>query len=209
VELMFELSEFLEFAALADPSLREDPLAAQASELLAGQWVVRVVNGDVFVQQEILVDTAGGGPGDWVVVDDPLITDLLGRSGVFAGGLDHDVAVDIVRSAGTTLAATGEAEIAGRPVAAYQTTIDGPALSARGLGAAETAALIGIEDLHMVQTPAEVWLDEAGVLVMLMLDVSGKGFGAASGAQISVLYSVGDGAVELVAPDGVAGVGPG
>ena len=209
VELVFELSDFLEFADLADPSLGDDPLAAQASELLAGQWLVRVVQGQVFVQQEILVETAGGAPGDWVVVDDPLITDLVGRSGVFAGGLDHDVAVDIIRSAGTMMVATGAGEVAGHPVAIYETTIDGPALSARGLGAAETAALAGMADLHTVQTPAEVWLDDGGVLVMLMLDVSGKGFGAASaGAQISVHCSVGDDAVDLVVPDNIAGIGP-
>lgn len=204
VELLFELADFLEFAALADPSLIEDPLAAQASDLLAGPWTVRVVEGETFVQQELLVSTAEGDPGDWVMVEDPLISDLLGQGGVFAGGLDHDVAVDIVRSAGMAFVWVGESEVGELAVSSYEAVIDGPSLSARRLNPAETAALAGIADLHLVQTSAKVWLDETGVLAMLMLDVSSEGFGTrTAGAKMWVEYRSGVGGVVVVPDNGV------
>jgi hypothetical protein len=179
VELTFLLADFLAFAAVADPTLVADPLAEQAAEVLAGEWVVRSIDGVVYVQQELLAQSNGAPPGGWVQVEDPLIVDLLGSAGVLAGGLDHRVVVDLVRSAGravTPPVAGAGRTVGGESLTAHDLTIDGPALSVLGLGPEASAALVGIGRLHVLQTPARIWLDGGGILRSLELSVPADGF---------------------------------
>lgn len=179
VELTFVLADFLAFAAVADPTVLADPLAEQAAEVLVGEWVVRSIGGVVYVQQEQLAEALEVAPGGWVQVEDPLVSGLLGSSGVLAGGLDHRVVVELVRSAGravTPAVAGADRTVDGELLTAHDLTIDGPAISVLDLGPEASATLLGIERLHLFETPARMWLDERGVLRLLELSVPADGF---------------------------------
>ncbi len=79
-----------------------------------------------------------------------------------------------------------ESQGADPDLAVWDTRLDGAKLSARGLAPSDVAALVGISELHTLDVPARIFLDD-GVLVRVDLELPEGASGEGSALTILTL----------------------
>lgn len=174
VRIAIDLSALVE---AAEASGEVPPGAAQQMEMLAGERMESVIDGDVIYQRFPMMAPTGK---EWVRIDASAYGVDLQAGGPGEQGTDATAYLSLLEASGEEVTELGREEVRGVPTTRYRATVDlGVHLAEATPEARDDLARVlgpeGLEALAGTAFPLDVWVDDEGLVrrVAATLDLAG------------------------------------